>query len=140
LIIYDRFQEDPSRPTLPLDNSVALGYTGSMTQHTEWIKMDPWAPAEGDPFEGPYFAIDQRVEVEHSVVDLGRTGKVIAWGRSKGADAHWKAEHEPVLKCVHGTSCDGLADEEGPVVLWDGTTEDIHWFPGQGMSALKEIS
>lgn len=73
---------------------------------------------------------------------FNRTGTVVTQGRGVSANAHWTAEHEPVLKCTYGTSCDALVDSEGPVIRWDDQDpgdESLDWYPGQAMGVIEPI-
>jgi hypothetical protein len=115
---------------------------------TEFVVIPPWDDETPDM---PRFVVGQRVRhieihwPNSPATDFrnpkgGLTGTVVQWGRGITSDAHWREQHDPVLRCVYGESCDALVDSEGPVVHWDGDSEELDWYPGQAMTCIEEIS
>lgn len=115
----------------------ALGVEGAENlPAVEWVTI-PMPPEENE-FPDP-FTIGTRVTAGMGPSAGRGNGTVVAWGRAKDADDHWKEEHEPVLRCTYGTECDRLVDNEGPVVRWDYQDpgdETLYWYGGQHAAIL----
>lgn len=133
--------------TLLLNSAILQVEVVGMGQHsTAYVRIPAWDSPEDpfkdtDDFENP-FPIGQRIQVRHDRTRDGKvqTGKVIAWARAKDAHDHWTQFHpagHPT--CEFGDRCDMLCDNEGPLVLWDGSTEDIDWYPGQSMGGIDPV-
>ena len=116
-----------------------------------WVTITPEPVIPGETLEdivGPY-AIGAAVRVSETARGShpGRTGKVVGWGRSIGANAHWTEHHsgtDPTKwTCTFGEDCDALADEEGPLVRYndqDDSDESLDWWPGQSCGALEVVN
>lgn len=72
------------------------------------------------PTDMPY-AEGQPVEA----ASTDRHGRVVAWAADYQAFRRYETTGDP----------ENLIDNEGPVVLWSGTTV-LSWYPGQAMSLL----
>jgi len=110
----------------------------------EWVGYEPDedAFAWGLPRLGSRVAVrGSHAGMEAEGLEDGHLGTVTGYGRGARADELFKENQYSALLAGRELTAEDyepLIDSEGPVIRWDGKTED-DWIPGQAMGAFREV-